>query len=69
MQVADFQWAPDDPFTFLSVSEDEASDHSEGGGTLQMWRVNDMIYRPAEEVLAELDRHKYVPPPCRFTFA
>lgn len=57
-QVADFQWSPDDPFTFLSVSEDEESAMSEGGGTLQMWRMNDMIYRPEAEVLAELEQHK-----------
>ncbi|KAK9843200.1 hypothetical protein WJX74_008572 [Apatococcus lobatus] len=56
--VADFQWSPDDPFTFLSVSEDEESATSEGGGTLQMWRMNDMIYRPEAEVLAELEHHK-----------
>ncbi|KAK9855790.1 hypothetical protein WJX84_011228 [Apatococcus fuscideae] len=56
--VTDFQWSPDDPFTFLSISEDEESAMSEGGGTLQMWRVNDMIYRPEAEVLAELEQYK-----------
>ena len=30
----------------------------DGGNTLQMWRMNDLIYRPEAEALAELERHK-----------
>jgi len=29
-----------------------------GGGTLQVWRVNDLLYRPDDEVVAELERHR-----------
>ena len=30
----------------------------DGGNTLQLWRMNDLIYRPEAEALAELERHK-----------
>lgn len=56
-QVVDFQWNPHDPWTFMSVSDDVSEEL--GGGTLQLWRVNDLIYRPEAEVLAELDKHRY----------
>ena len=36
----------------MSVSEDEK------GGTIQLWRICDMIYRPEKEVLAELEQHR-----------
>ncbi|GBF95359.1 hypothetical protein Rsub_07787 [Raphidocelis subcapitata] len=29
-----------------------------GGGTLQIWRVNDLIYRPEDEVIEELEQHR-----------
>ncbi|CAL9774788.1 unnamed protein product [Musa acuminata subsp. burmannicoides] len=29
-----------------------------GGGTLQIWRMSDSIYRPEDEVLAELEKFK-----------
>ena len=32
----------------------------DGGNTLQMWRMNDLIYRAEEEALAELEKHKDV---------
>lgn len=41
----------------MSVSDDVSDEL--GGGTLQLWRVNDLIYRPEAEVLAELDKHRY----------
>ena len=47
-RVSDFQWNPFDPWTIAGVSS------GDGGNTLQMWRVNDLIYRPEEEALAEL---------------
>ncbi len=56
VQVVDFQWNPHDPWTFMSVSDDVSDEL--GGGTLQLWRVNDLIYRDEAEVLAELDKHR-----------
>ena len=58
MQVADFQWHPTDPFTMVSVTDDNA------GGTMQLWRINDLIYRPEAEAVAELERHRFVVAPC-----
>ena len=43
---------PLDPWTMASVST------GDGGNTLQLWRMNDLIYRPEAEALAELERHK-----------
>ena len=51
-QVSDFQWNPADPWTIASVSS------GDGGNTLQMWRMNDLIYRAESEALAELEKHK-----------
>ena len=51
-QVADFHWNPADPWTMASVST------GDGGNTLQLWRMNDLIYRPEAEALAELEKHK-----------
>ena len=53
MQVADFQWHPTDPFTMVSVTDDNA------GGTMHMWRINDLIYRPEHEVIKELEQYKW----------
>jgi histone-binding protein RBBP4 len=53
-QVSDLQWNPLDPWTIASVSS------GDGGNTLQIWRMNDLIYRPEEEALAELEKHKDV---------
>ncbi|KAK9142346.1 hypothetical protein Syun_011746 [Stephania yunnanensis] len=55
-KVIEFHWNPSDPWTIISVSDD--CDTIGGGGTLQIWRMNDMIYRPKEEVLAELEQFK-----------
>ncbi|XP_059633102.1 WD-40 repeat-containing protein MSI4-like [Cornus florida] len=55
-KVVDFHWNASDPWTVVSVSDD--CDTSGGGGTLQIWRMNDLIYRPEEEVLTELDNFK-----------
>lgn len=49
------QWNPADPWTFFSVA-DEAGEG--GGGTLQLWRVSDLVYRPEEEVLSELEPYR-----------
>ncbi|XP_039161243.1 WD-40 repeat-containing protein MSI4-like [Eucalyptus grandis] len=53
-KVVDFHWNSSDPWTIVSVSDDGES--TGGGGTLQIWRMIDLIYRPKEEVLAELDK-------------
>ena len=53
--IVDFQWNQSDPWTLLSVSDDTSAG---GGGALQMWRINDLIYRPQAEVLAELEQYK-----------
>ncbi|XAR53441.1 hypothetical protein NMG60_11021993, partial [Bertholletia excelsa] len=55
-KVVDFHWNAADPWTIVSVSDD--CDTPGGGGTLQIWRMSDMLYRPEEEVLAELERFK-----------
>lgn len=54
-QVVDFQWHPTDPYTMVSVSDAGA------GGTLQIWRISDLIWRPIDEVLRELEEHRCVP--------
>lgn len=53
--VVDFQWNPHDPWTLMSVSDES---QMEGGGTLQLWRISDLIHRPEEEVLAELEANR-----------
>ncbi|OMO66274.1 hypothetical protein COLO4_30660 [Corchorus olitorius] len=55
-KVVDFHWNTSDPWTIASVSDDCGS--TGGGGTLQIWRMIDLIYRPEEEVLAELDKER-----------
>ncbi|PKI49068.1 WD-40 repeat-containing protein MSI4-like [Punica granatum] len=55
-KVVDFHWNAYDPWTMVSVSDD--CDTTGGGGTLQIWRMSDLIYRPEEEVLAELEKFK-----------
>lgn len=55
-KVVDFHWNVSDPWTIVSVSDDGES--TGGGGTLQIWRMIDLIYRPEEEVLEELDKFK-----------
>ncbi|KAL3639766.1 WD-40 repeat-containing protein msi4 [Castilleja foliolosa] len=55
-KVVDFHWNTADPWTIVSVSED--GEKTGGGGTLQIWRMIDLIYRPEEEVIEELDKFK-----------
>ncbi|GER37115.1 WD-repeat protein [Striga asiatica] len=55
-KVVDFQWNAYDPWTIVSVSDD--GECFGGGGTLQMWRMTDLLYRPKDEVLAELQKFK-----------
>ncbi|KAK2645378.1 hypothetical protein Ddye_020573 [Dipteronia dyeriana] len=55
-KVVDFHWNSSDPWTIVSVSDD--CDTTGGGGTLQIWRMSDLIYRPEDEVIAELEKFK-----------
>nr|KAJ0193488.1 hypothetical protein LSAT_V11C800443090 [Lactuca sativa] len=53
-KVVDFHWNSHDPWTIVSVSDDGES--TCGGGTLQIWRMIDLIHRPQEEVINELEQ-------------
>ena len=53
--VVDFCWNPIEPWTLMSASVDVASS---GGGTLQCWRVSDLIYRSEEDIMGELEPYK-----------
>ncbi|XP_010433073.1 PREDICTED: WD-40 repeat-containing protein MSI5-like [Camelina sativa] len=55
-KVVEFNWNVLDPWTIVSVSDNCES--SGGGGTLQIWRLSDLIYRAEEEVLTELEKFK-----------
>ncbi|CAK7356853.1 unnamed protein product [Dovyalis caffra] len=55
-KVVDFHWNASDPWTIVSVSDDGES--TGGGGTLQIWRMIDLIHRAEEDVLAELENFK-----------
>ncbi|CAN4086939.1 unnamed protein product [Withania somnifera] len=55
-KVVDFHWNVSDPWTIVSVSDDGES--TGGGGTLQIWRMIDLIYRSEDEVLNELEKFK-----------
>ncbi|KAK6914755.1 WD40 repeat, partial [Dillenia turbinata] len=55
-KVVDFHWNASDPWTIVSVSDDGES--TGGGGTLQIWRMIDLLYRDQDEVLSELEKLK-----------
>jgi len=55
-KVVDFHWSLLNPWTIVSVSDNCES--IGGGGTLQIWRMSDLIYRPEDEVLTELEKFK-----------
>ncbi|GLC77757.1 hypothetical protein PLESTB_000958500 [Pleodorina starrii] len=58
-RVTDFQWHPSEAWTLISVSENTpADDEVAPDGTLQVWRPLDLIYRPYDEAVAELDQHR-----------
>ncbi|XP_054784017.1 WD-40 repeat-containing protein MSI4-like [Prosopis cineraria] len=55
-KVVEFQWNPSDPWTIVSLSNDC---RGRGGGTLQMWRMLDIIHEEdgnEERKMAELNR-------------
>lgn len=56
--MVDFQWNADPalPWTMVSVSDD-TEDEQAGGGSLQLWRINDLIYEDEEKVVAMLEAH------------
>ncbi|KAL8231616.1 hypothetical protein R6Q57_001394 [Mikania cordata] len=54
--LGDFHCNVYDPWTVVSVSDDVET--TSGGGTLQLWRMSDLIYRPRDEVLTELEDFK-----------
>lgn len=47
----------------MSVSDD-AADEEVGGGSMQVWRINHLIYKDEDEVVNELEKHKYVCASC-----
>lgn len=51
-KITDLDWLPSDtdPWCVASLSESVG----EGGSTLQIWRMSDMIYRSKEEVAADI---------------
>ncbi len=51
--VVDFCWNPDEPWTIMSASVDNAV--GKGGGTLQLWRVSDLVYKSEKEIMEELE--------------
>ncbi|XP_010503355.2 PREDICTED: WD-40 repeat-containing protein MSI4-like [Camelina sativa] len=53
-KVVDFHWSASDPWTIVSVSDD--CETTGGGGTLQIWRMSELIFRPEDEVLQELEK-------------
>ncbi|KAK1360270.1 WD-40 repeat-containing protein MSI4 [Heracleum sosnowskyi] len=53
-KVVDFHFNSSDPWTIVSVSDDTET----GGGTLQIWRMLDLLYKPEEEALADLEKIK-----------
>ncbi|KAF8066179.1 D-cysteine desulfhydrase 1 [Scenedesmus sp. PABB004] len=63
VKVVDFQWCPGSPWTMMSISDDTAVDGDagggkSGGGTLQLWRLSDLVTLPEAEALAELEAHR-----------
>ena len=42
--IVDFDWNENSPWTFASMSDDSQNPHL-GGGTLQVWRLTDLLYK------------------------
>lgn len=45
--VVDFQFNPINPWVVVSVSDDSSEDTKCGGGTMQTWRVSDLVHKDA----------------------
>ena len=54
--VADFHWHRTEPFTLLSVSDD--TERTGGGGTVQAWRVSELVSLPEDDAVALLRPHE-----------
>ena len=50
--ITDFQWNPHDPWTVVS-----SGSGANVASTCQFWRISDLITRPKEEVMQELEKH------------
>ncbi len=55
-RVEEFQWNVHSPWTLMSTSTDSISGAS--GGTIQVFRINDLIYNAQEDVTRELEDYK-----------
>eukprot|EP00245_Coleochaete_scutata_P007087 TRINITY_DN2212_c0_g1_i2.p1 TRINITY_DN2212_c0_g1~~TRINITY_DN2212_c0_g1_i2.p1 ORF type:complete len:471 (-),score=112.94 TRINITY_DN2212_c0_g1_i2:338-1750(-) len=51
-RVVDFQWNPVDPWVIMSASDDVGT--KKGGGTIHIWRMNDLLYKEKEDAIGEL---------------
>ena len=56
--IVDFDWNPSSPWTISSMSDDGEL----GGGTLQIWRVSDLVYRDDPEFLASIEEAAVIQP-------
>ncbi len=54
--VVDFCWNPDEPWTIMSASVDSST--GKGGGTLQTWKVSDLVYKSEEQLMSELEPYR-----------
>ncbi|KAG2502120.1 hypothetical protein HYH03_000612 [Edaphochlamys debaryana] len=57
-RVTDFQWHPVEQWTIISVSDNSGVTDEGSDGSLQVWRIMDLIYRPYSEAVAELEQHR-----------
>mmetsp|Transcript_6946 Transcript_6946/g.17049 ORF Transcript_6946/g.17049 Transcript_6946/m.17049 type:complete len:496 (+) Transcript_6946:242-1729(+) len=55
-RIEEFQWNVDSPWTLMSTSTDSVAGAS--GGTIQVFRINDLIYNSQEVVMKELEEYK-----------
>ena len=53
--MAEFQWSPVEPWTFASVASNVSK--KRGGGSLQLWRVLDLVHMPEKEAVGELQKY------------
>eukprot|EP00245_Coleochaete_scutata_P007090 TRINITY_DN2212_c0_g2_i3.p1 TRINITY_DN2212_c0_g2~~TRINITY_DN2212_c0_g2_i3.p1 ORF type:complete len:814 (-),score=235.64 TRINITY_DN2212_c0_g2_i3:767-3106(-) len=51
-KVVDFQWNPQDPWVLMSASEDVELE--KGGGTIQIWKMNEVVYKGGDAEKEEL---------------
>ncbi|GBG75256.1 hypothetical protein CBR_g19890 [Chara braunii] len=57
--VVDFHWNPSSPWTVMSASTNTTGEGAgDGGGSLQVWRMMDVIYGSDGDVFGELKQHQ-----------